>query len=116
MTESVEMTCMFNGTGNCANDGTIYPILCLPPPRPYPKASAARSAMLLPTCEDCSAKVTIENFLIEEARKKIATGFIMQGKIVPDFDRAWLEWGEVGDAMWEEVSGAVASTPRFRPS
>lgn len=109
-------TCKFYGIGGCNNEGSLYPILCLPPPRPYPKGSAARSAMLMPTCEDCADKVTIDNFLIEDARKKIATGFIMQGKIAPDFDRAWLEWGRVGDDMWVEVSDLVARTPVRRPS
>lgn len=103
--------CTFNGDGGCTNKGDRYPILLLPPPRPYSENLAARSACLVATCADCAEKVTIDNFLIEEARNKIATAFLMAGKMAPDFDRAWLEWGEVGDAMWDELSDAAAHAP-----
>ena len=110
------MQCQFNGDGGCSNEGTHYPILCLPPPGIYPKSAAARSALHLATCEDCQSKVTIANFMLPEARAKIATAFIMAGRPAPDFDRAWLEWGEVNDPRWHASQQAILNTPERKPN
>lgn len=110
------MRCQFNGEGECDNEGTGYPIICLPPPLPFALQAAARSAMPLATCETCQANVTIANFMLPESKAQIATAFIMAGRVVPDFDRAWLEWGEVGDEFWHSSRRAVAQTPERKPN
>lgn len=102
------MKCQFNGEGECPNEGTGYPIICLPPPLPHAASSAARSAMPLATCEACQSKVSVQNFLLPEGRDKIASGFIRAGRAIPDFDRAWLEWGVVGDEFWTASYRAIA--------
>lgn len=92
-------------TKNCAHQAAFYPILRLPPPLPHDKALAASMFSMSAVCPACKGKMKIENFMISEAKEKIAGGFAAAGKMRPDFDRAWLEWGTVGDAEWLKTQG-----------
>lgn len=108
--------CKFNGDGGCPNEGTRYPIICLPPPLPHPHTAHARFAMALETCEACTGKVAIANFLLPQGKAQIVAGMQAAGKLAPDFDRAWLEWGTVGDEFWWDSLNALIASNSGEPN
>lgn len=97
---------------DCQHSAAVYPIICLPPPLPYSDALSARLFSTVAVCMACRDKMTIDNFMLPEAKAKIAQGFAMTGKMQPDFDRAWLEWGIVGDDEWRKSHQAIDQAPR----
>lgn len=100
-------------SSDCQHDAISYPIICLPPPLPYSDAHAARLFSTVAVCAVCRDKMTIDNFMLPEAKMRIAEAFASQHKIRPDFDRGWLEWGTVGDDEWRKSHQAMSQAPKL---
>jgi hypothetical protein len=96
-------------TNDCQHPASVYPIVCLPPPLPYSDTLAARLFSMNAVCASCSEKMAIDNFMLPESKAKISEGFASIGRIMPDFDRAWLEWGKVGDDEWQTSHNTLPS-------
>lgn len=98
---------MICSTTGCQHEAVIYPIICLPPPLPFSDALAARMFSSVAICKGCGDRTKIEHFLLPEGIRKITAAFAAQGKMRPDFDRAWLEFGKIGDEEWITSQGIL---------
>lgn len=79
---------------DCKNDATCVPKLRVPA-KGYSlvRHSALGLILDLPLCATCFKAMTIEGFIGENdnLKKTVTAAMTAQGKVEPDFDRAWLE-------------------------
>lgn len=85
----------------CANPASRYPRVLMV------TAGCKRGdheplALMVPVavCPMCQESFDPQDFLHEEGREKLRKACLAQGKRVPDFDTAWVEWSRIGDKYW----------------
>lgn len=84
---------------DCGQSGEWYPVI-LVPAKGASMRSALRMIVPLRLCRDHHAEIDPNDFLLPEGRNKIRVALMQRGWAMPDFKRATLARGRVGDEDW----------------
>lgn len=89
---------------HCDHPAEFYPTVCMMA-QGYPRGAHPpfRADFILPLCRECRELTRPADFLDPESRAKIAGVLRDEFKVPPNFAGAWLEFGTVGDATWQEM-------------
>lgn len=96
---------------DCARKGEWYAVI-LVPPLGGSMQQALQLIVGLPLCRDHASSIDPVDFLTPESRNRVRIALMQRSRAMPDFSRASLDRGRIGDRRWRDFEDAKA---RARP-